>query len=112
MVNTEKEILLSWQRCKINYDRMNSLPPIQGKDFIQYESHPETIREYFTACDQLKTATFSERFAALVKAVLEEMPNVELTFQGLAELKKWKARTDAAQERLSLAIEFDIDVKT
>jgi hypothetical protein len=100
ITETEKQILLDWQRWNAYFDMMNSMGAEGGS------AHDQTIAGYYNAVEQLKTIK-DERIAAIVEDAYEPPPNVELTLEGLAELKKWKKINDEARRTLETAsLEF------
>jgi hypothetical protein len=100
ITDTEKQILLDWQRWNAFFDVMNSMGAEGGS------SHDQTVAGYYNAVEQLKTIK-DERIAAMVRDAYGPQPDVELTFEGHAELKRRKERTDKARRTLETAsLEF------
>jgi 5,10-methylenetetrahydrofolate reductase len=98
LTDGEKKIMLTWQYWQIRYDMMRSME-VTGV---------EAIKEYFRACDAVKTIE-DERIAALAKVAfsIDAMPNVHMTKKNYETiLKPWKAKLDAAQDEL-LTISFE-----
>jgi hypothetical protein len=100
VTDAAKRILLDWQRWNAFFDMMNSMGAESGS------AHDQTVAGYYNAVEQLKTIK-DERIAAMVKDAYEDPPNVEMTLDGLAELRKWKKSNDEARKVLETAsLEF------
>ncbi len=103
VTDAEKSFLQVWRTAKVAQDFENLKFGTSKYDYIQGLKQQEVFNEYQRATDQIK-AVKDERFAPLIKDIVEERPNVELTQEGYAILKQWKVRNDASQEKLSEAI--------
>src|SRR5712692_3904613 len=103
VTDTAKTFLQVWRTCKIAQDLEDLKFHVSQHDSIQGPERHKVYEEYQRSTEQIK-AIKDERFAPLIKDILEPRPDGELTLEGYAIWKEWKARNDAAEEKLSEAI--------
>jgi hypothetical protein len=97
VTDLEKELLQAWRTAKIAADLENLKCRTCRHDYIHGAAQIKIYQRFFQALEQIKGIK-DKQFARLIAKVSASNEPTH------GSLKKWKARKDAAEEKLSDAI--------